>query len=115
VKVHGITASYYWAKDLDRATAFYTELLGAAPTTTYPGVFAEWVFENDSAFGVYKGEVYKPADGVMFIVDDVEASVAEAKSRGVEFTGEVEETPVCFMAFGSDSEGNGFILHKSKS
>jgi predicted enzyme related to lactoylglutathione lyase len=42
--------------------------------------------------------------------------VAELRGRGVAFQadGEIEETPVCFMAFATDSEGNGFILHQRK-
>jgi predicted enzyme related to lactoylglutathione lyase len=112
--VKGIAASYYWAKDLDRATDFYTTLLGAPPTATYPGVFSEWVLGDGAAFGLYKGDEYRQADGVMFEVDDVPGAVAACKARGVPFRGEIEETPVCFMAFGSDSEGNGFILHNHK-
>lgn len=112
--VKGIAASYYWVHDLDRATAFYTTLLGAAPTGAYPGVFSEWVLGDGAAFGLYKGEEYRPSDGVMFEVDDVPATVAACKERGVAFRGEIEETPVCWMAFGADSEGNGFILHHHK-
>ena len=48
--------------------------------------------------------------------DDVASAVAELRARGVRFAddGAVEDTPVCHMAFGRDSEGNGFILHKRK-
>jgi hypothetical protein len=44
----------------------------------------------------------------------VRAAVEELEAQGVGFTGDghVEETPVCLMAFGQDSEGNGFILHQ---
>jgi hypothetical protein len=28
--------------------------------------------------------------------------------------GKIEDTPVCWMAFAQDSEGNNFILHKRK-
>ncbi|MGA2393231.1 MAG: VOC family protein [Candidatus Lustribacter sp.] len=114
MKVSGIDASYYYAKDLDRAVAFYTALLGAPPTASYPNTFAEWVFPGDEAFGLYMGSQYEHCDGLMFGVDDVAAAVAELRARGVEFSGEIEETPVCHMAFGTDSEGNGFILHQRK-
>jgi predicted enzyme related to lactoylglutathione lyase len=50
----------------------------------------------------------------MFAVPDVAEAVAELKARGVPFHGEIEDTPVCHMAFGTDPEGNGFILHKRK-
>ena len=73
--VTGIDASYYYAKDLDRAVSFYTQL---------------------------------------FAVPDVAEAVAELKARGVPFHGAIEDTPVCHMAFGTDPEGNGFILHMRK-
>ena len=77
-------------------------------------MFAEWVFPGGEAFGIYKGDEFKPGTGVMFAVPDVAATVEELRARGVHFSEEIEETPVCFMAFGTDSEGNGFILHKRK-
>jgi methylmalonyl-CoA/ethylmalonyl-CoA epimerase len=114
--VSGIAASYYWAKDLERATAFYTMLLGAPPTASMPGIFAEWVLADDAAFGIYHGagEGFKPSNSVMFAVDDVAAAVADAKTHGIPIAEHIEETPVCWMAFGTDSEGNGFILHARK-
>lgn len=116
MKVSGIDASYYYAKDLNRAIAFYTALLGAEPVASYPDTFAEWVFPSGEAFGLYKGQQYEHCDGLMFGVDDVQNAVAELRARGVQFAmdGHVEETPVCYMAFGNDSEGNGFILHQRK-
>jgi predicted enzyme related to lactoylglutathione lyase len=116
MNVNGIDASYYYAKDLDRAISFYTALIGAPPANSYPGVFAEWEFKGGEAFGLYMGEEYQQCGGLMFGVDDVAASVAELRARGVHFAGDgaIEDTPVCHMAFGTDSEGNGFILHKRK-
>jgi predicted enzyme related to lactoylglutathione lyase len=114
MKVNGIDASYYWAKDLDRATAFYAKLLGVEPTMAMPGMFTEWTFADDTSFGLYKGEEFKASDGVMFNVSDVHAAIADAKSSGIAISDHVEDTPVCFMAFGSDTEGNGFILHQRK-
>ena len=114
--VTGIDASYYYAKDFDRAVSFYTALFAAKPQGFVPGMFAEWEFKGGEAFGLYKGEEYQHCDGLMFAVDDVAAAVAELRARGVHFAddGAVEDTPVCHMAFGTDSEGNGFILHKRK-
>jgi len=114
VTISGITASYYSVQDLVRATAFYTDLLGTAPTMAAPDAFSEWVFADDTAFGLYASKSFRPSDGVMFVVDDVPAAVAELKARGVKMSDHIEDTPVCWMAFGSDSEGNGFILHKHK-
>jgi predicted enzyme related to lactoylglutathione lyase len=116
VKVNGIDASYYYAQDFDRAVSFYTALIGSPPPMVVPGMFAEWEFKGGEAFGLYKGEHYEHCDGVMFAVDDVALAVKELRARGVHFAddGAIEDTPVCHMAFGNDSEGNGFILHKRK-
>lgn len=117
-KIKGMDASYYTVKDLDRATKFYTGLFGAEPTMRIADVNAEWTFPNGETFGLYKVEEkeWNTHGGLLFSVDDVEAAVKEHKARGVKFDGDghIENTPVCFMAFGEDSEGNSFILHQHK-
>lgn len=116
-KVSAIDAAYYTVTDLDRATKFYNDLLGFEPTFTQPGVVSEYTFPGGETFGLYKSDDGIPSgSGVLFAVDDVAAAVAAAKARGVKFgeDGNVTDTPVCHMAFGIDSEGNGFILHRRK-
>ncbi|MFN2460743.1 MAG: VOC family protein [Candidatus Velthaea sp.] len=116
-KVSGIDATYYLAQDLERATEFYRKLFGAEPTLQMPGMVSEWTFAGGESFGLYKpgedGGEFHPSGGVMFAVDDFTAAVDAHKSAGVKFNG-TEDTPGCHMAFGVDSEGNGFILHKRK-
>ena len=113
-RVTGIDASYYFVKDYARAAAFYKSLLGADPTQAYDGMFAEWTFDDGQSFGIYKGEQWEPGAGVMFAVDDVGAAADDLRARGVAIGEHIEETPVCFMAFGKDTEGNSFILHHRK-
>jgi predicted enzyme related to lactoylglutathione lyase len=116
-KVTGLDASYYYVKDIDRATKFYTELLGSEPSMTHPGVVTEWTFPSGETFGLYKPQeeqTFRTGGGIIFAVDDVHAAVKAHKARGVDVEEHVEETPVCFMGFGTDTEGNGFILHKRK-
>jgi hypothetical protein len=52
----------------------------------------------------------------MFRVDDVPAFVKSAIANGVSFMGDgqIEDTPNCHMAFGTDPDGNAFIIHKVK-
>ena len=116
MKINGIDAIYYSAKDFGRARAFYTRMIGAEPNMLFDE-FCEWTLTNGEAFGVIKGETYRPGSGVLFNVDDVTASVSELRETGVVFDddGAIEETPVCYMAFGTDTEGNTFILHQRKT
>ncbi len=117
-KIRGIDATYYLAKDIDRATKFYTALLGYAPTLTFGDMGSEWTFPSGETFGLYKPSEspWLESHGVMFGTDDIQETIAACKAQGVEFEvgGKIEDTPVCLMAFGKDPEGNGFILHQRK-
>ena len=116
-KVNGIDASYYYVLDMKRAVDFYKALLGAEPTLKFADSVYEWTFPDGATFGLYQpGEQeggFRPGGGILFNVDDVAAAMGAAKARGVTFHGH-EDTPNCRMAFGVDSEGNGFILHRRK-
>jgi predicted enzyme related to lactoylglutathione lyase len=116
MQINGVDAIYYFAHDFERARAFYTTMLGADPGMSAPGSFCEWTLPNGEAFGIILGTEYRQCNGVLFNVADVAAAVAELRAKGVSFRddGEIEDTPVCRMAFGTDSEGNGFILHERK-
>ena len=115
MSVRGVDASYYTTANLERATAFYTELLGAKPTIAVPERLSEWTLSDDTAFGVYFMPEYKgsASGSVMFAVADVEAAMRDAKARGVKFDDdEITEGPVCKMCFGRDPDNNQFILHQ---
>ncbi|HZV80215.1 MAG TPA: VOC family protein [Candidatus Binatus sp.] len=124
-RVQGVDAIYYSVEDLDRAMKFYTDLLGMEPSVTFANFGAEWTLPHGESFGIMKlpdrlkethGRYWRGSSGVMFAVKDLDAEVAAAKARGVKFhdEGKPQETPVCFMVFGEDSEGNTFALHKRK-
>ncbi len=49
----------------------------------------------------------------MFGVKDIKGAVDAMRSRGAELS-EPMETPVCFMSFGKDPEGNPFMIHQRK-
>lgn len=116
--ITGIDASYYMTKDLNKATGFYTALFGFEPTMHVPDTVSEWTFPaNGTTFGLYqpeKAEDARPGGGLLFGVPEIKASIAAAKSLGATFDDHIEETPMCFMAFGQDPEQNNFILHQSK-
>ena len=112
MNITGIDALYYLAKDLDRATAFYRDTLGLKPSA---GAVAEFALPDGSTFGLYKPEDggWHASGGVMFAVADAAAAVRELRERGVTMVDPLE-TPACFMGFGEDTEGNGFIIHQRK-
>ena len=103
------------AEDLDRATRFYTDLLGTGPVATYdpPGLV---FFDLDGLRLLMDRGV--PSALHYLGVDDIEATVARLREQGVEVESEphmifrhdddtlgpadTEE----WMAFVRDSEGN---------
>ncbi|HTX60134.1 MAG TPA: VOC family protein [Verrucomicrobiae bacterium] len=117
VGITGIDATYYRTKDLIGSTAFYTKFFGAEPTMHIPNTVSEWTFGGGEAFGLYQppeaGD-WRPGGGLLFHVKDFRGAVEAAKALGATFDERQEETPMCYMAFGTDPEGNTFILHKPK-
>jgi predicted enzyme related to lactoylglutathione lyase len=117
-KVKGVDAAYYMVKDLERATKFYNDFLGMEPTMTVPGLVAEWTFAADETFGIYKSPEgdWHSGHGMLFAVEDINSAVADYKKRGIKFDddGKIDESPVCWMAFAEDTEGNRLIVHQRK-
>ncbi len=117
VGVRGVDTTMYLVKDLDRATKFYTNLLGFAPTLSF-GIGCEWTFPTGETFGVIKpaGVPWSPGLGVHFGVNDIKAAIAACEHNGVKMHNNagIHESPGCYLAFAEDSEGNYFILHELK-
>jgi predicted enzyme related to lactoylglutathione lyase len=118
VGITGIDASYYLTKDLGKSTAFYTSLFGMEPTMHVPDMVSEWTFSKDgTTFGLYQPDDaanWHPGGGILFNVPDIKAAKKASETLGAAFDDHEEETPMCFMAFGTDPEGNNFILHQPK-
>jgi predicted enzyme related to lactoylglutathione lyase len=103
--------------DKERARKFYQETLELKPSST--GMEGAWV-EYDlggTTIGVGCHPAWQPSrDGttVAFEVDDIDATIAKLKERGVQFDMEKMETPVCWMAQFRDPDGNKLVVHKRK-
>jgi predicted enzyme related to lactoylglutathione lyase len=101
------------ARDLERARAFYRDVLELTQNPSDPDEFevgnvtlAVW---DPTQFGLEfktNGEC-----DIALRVADVAAARAELEAKGVEFDGEIKDTGVCHMAFFSDPEGNALMLH----
>lgn len=115
VAVKGMDMYAYLTGDPQRSIAFYRDVLGIVPTDfDEKGRGAEFTLADGTTFGVWKPDEGPQQGGVvMFAVDDINAAVSLFRSRGAELS-DPEETPVCFMSFGADPDGNGFMLHQRK-
>ena len=114
--ITGMDLCAYLVRDPKRVMDYYRDVLGIVPTDIdEQGRGAEFTLADGTTFGIWKPDGAENASGgaVMFAVDDIQEAIKEFRSRGAEIT-EPDETPVCFMAFGSDPEGNGYIIHQRK-
>lgn len=105
--------------DIKRARDFYEGVLGFKPAMeSAGGMWVEYELGGSTfAIGCY-GDVWKPSkDGTCaaFEVDDLDAEVSRLKSKGVKFTMEAMDTPVCCFALFPDPDGNQLMLHKRKA
>ncbi len=113
--IKGIDIASYLVKDPQRAIAFYRDVLGMTPTALdEQGRGAEFTLADGSTFGVWKPDNGGTGGAMMFAVDDAKAAVAHYRERGLQLS-DVMESPVCFMAFGQDPEGNAIMIHQRKT
>jgi catechol 2,3-dioxygenase-like lactoylglutathione lyase family enzyme len=103
-------------RDIEKAKEFYGETLGLRFGKQWgemPGF--EWetgsltiaVMQSD-AFG---REFSANTNPIALHVPDVEAARAELESKGVKFAADTLDSGVCHMAFFTDPDGNGLMLH----
>ncbi len=113
--ITGMDISAYLVRDPQRAIEFYRDVLGMTPTAIDDqGRGAEFELADGSTFGVWKPEDGQTGGAIMFAVEDAKAAVEHYRSRGLALS-DVTESPVCFMAFGQDPEGNAIIIHQRKT
>jgi catechol 2,3-dioxygenase-like lactoylglutathione lyase family enzyme len=99
-------------RDVARAMAFYTDVLGLPASPHGEGeveasnvTLSFWNPERD-------GEDFQPnVAGIALRVADVEAAVEEVRAAGAGVDG-IEDTGVCHMGFVKDPDGNTVILHR---
>jgi predicted enzyme related to lactoylglutathione lyase len=102
--------------DGKRLIAFYRDALGMKPTMESPeGQGAEFELADGTTFGVYQPDGAQTGGGysALFAVGDIHAAVDRFRAQGAVLQ-DPFETPVCFMAFGKDPDGNEFGIHQRK-
>jgi catechol 2,3-dioxygenase-like lactoylglutathione lyase family enzyme len=115
--VVGLDLAGVLVADPARSIAFYRDVLGMAPTgVDDEGRGAEFTLADGSTFAVWTGEMFGKKSGAcpMLAVNDITAAVATFRERGLELS-DVSESPVCWMSFGEDPDGNSFIIHQRKT
>ncbi len=102
-------------RDTGQARRFYGGLLGLPESTTPEDVYAEFETSNVT-LGVWQPEAvgmeFVPSAGVAIRVSDVAEARRHLEEAGIKFNGDTIDTGVCHMAFCSDFDGNGIILHR---
>jgi len=103
--------------DKERARKFYQETLELKPSSSaMEGAWVEYDL-GATTIGVGCHPAWQPSrDGttVAFEVDDMDATMATLRGRGVTFDLDKTETPVCWMAQFRDPDGNKLVVHKRK-
>src|ERR687896_2355258 len=103
-------------QDIDRAVAFYRDVLGLEQSKQW-GNMPAYEFETGSltlalmqtdAFGI---EFSPNAVPIALHVDDFPAAKAELESRGVEFQTDTIDSGVCYQAIFEDPDGNALDIH----
>jgi len=116
--VTGIDVQLYNVQDFNRALAFYTAFFGREPAQLHrigDGGWAEFELPDGSCFAIGKHENFPWQAGynIMFAVPDVEEAVRFVRSHGC-IASDPSESPVCWMSFAQDPDGNHLVLHRRK-
>lgn len=119
VSIKGIDLSGYMVKDAPRAITWYRSVLGLEPSMIYPDDHgAEYELPDGTMFGLWGGGgkvmPFQPSNGILFAVDDLDASLTQLAPHGVAVQYR-SETPNCYLAMINDSEGNIVTLHQRKN
>ncbi len=116
MNVQGIDFIAMPAADMERAVAFYRDVLGLKQSGEFGGQFVEFAV-GDATLAVFDpkvaGQTFEPVrvGAIALRVPDVAAAIAELKEAGVTFLAEMFDSGVCKGAFFQDSEGNSLSLH----
>jgi catechol 2,3-dioxygenase-like lactoylglutathione lyase family enzyme len=103
-------------EDFEKSVEFYGGVLGLRESKQWgdmkgkefeTGSLTIAVMQSD-AFGL---EFAPHTHPIAFQVDDVHAARADLEGKGVEFVQDTVDSGVCHMAYFTDPDGNGLMLH----
>ncbi|MBV8363101.1 MAG: VOC family protein [Candidatus Eremiobacteraeota bacterium] len=107
----------YTVSDLEKAKAFYRDVVGLGEPKDLHASWSEFdvggttfaVVTGGEAIGMPAGSSF----GVAFEVDDLDATYKRLKESGVDVD-EPFESPTCNACFVKDPDGNRFAMHQLK-
>ena len=116
-----VAFTMYPVTDVARARTFYEQTLGLKAGSVGnhgEGWWVEYDLPGGGCLAITNFVPDAPSAGaggtVAFEVEDLDALIADLKSKQVEFKSDVIHSPVCRMAVCVDSEGNSILLHQLK-
>ena len=104
-------------RDLGRAADFYERTLGLSRDPLSNPSFPEYQVGNVTLALVVPDAVglpyaSTPPGQIAFRVPDVAEARVKLEAAGVEFGGDTFDSGVCHMAWFTDPDGNGLMLHR---
>ena len=118
MKVLGVDYVYFPVSDLEKATAFYRDVLGMTPVFSMGGMWGELqAGDSTVALHVDNDRPLASQDAGMrpstaFACEDVAAMAERVREAGGKVFMEPFESGVCTMAVVSDLDGNPVMLHR---
>ena len=102
--------------DMERARAFYEDVLGLQPDPEMTGQhWTEYSIGNGTLAIACVGEQWKPSNegtSAALEVENLEEAIARFEERKIAY--DRVDSPVCRMAIIQDPDGNKLIIHKLK-
>jgi predicted enzyme related to lactoylglutathione lyase len=116
INVTGTDFTIVPVKDYDKAAEFYGGVLGLEFGKRWGDMPAGEFETGNLTIALMQpdafGQKFEPHGfPIALQVDDVKAAREELESKGIEFPRDTLDSGVCHMAFFSDPDGNGLMLH----
>ena len=112
----------YPVTDLDRARAFYQDVLGLTPAMDEAIPLREgvrWIEYETGAGTLAISNAWPPSGesgpSVALEVEDLDPAIETLRENGVTFKTETMVSPVCRMVVVADPDGNDLTIHQRKA
>jgi predicted enzyme related to lactoylglutathione lyase len=114
-----VAFTMYPIRDTERARAFYEGVLGLkVGSHSSNGHWTEYDLPGGGCIALFKTDSIEPSAAaggtIAFEVAELDASIAELQTKGVEFKAQMIHSPVCRMSIILDPDGNSIMLHELK-